>query len=113
MGVFLSGPAVDEEADGDEEGTRDHGGEAVFGFHFAFCGHVFEDFVGGNAEGDDATEGADADAQVGEADAASGEVVLGFEDFGYGCEEEEVLAVYYWVFGFFLWLWVGWGFVGL
>ena len=99
MGVFFRGPAVDEEADGDEEGAGDHGGEAVFGFHFAFCGHVFEDFVRGEAEEDDAGEAADADAQVGETNGAGGEVVLGFEYFGYGCEEEVEVAIDDWKVG--------------
>ena len=30
--LVLGGPAVEEEADGDEDAAEDHGGEAVFGF---------------------------------------------------------------------------------
>lgn len=31
MGVVLGGPAVDEEAGGDEDGARDHEGDAELG----------------------------------------------------------------------------------
>lgn len=99
MDLIICGPAVDEEANGDQGRGVDHGRQTVLGLHLA-GGAVgvgfrfgFEDAVGGDADYGEAEHGAYAKAEIGEAHGAGREAVLALEDAGEGCEEQVQVAV--------------------
>lgn len=82
-------PPEPEQADGDAEGADESRGEAVLGFEVA--GGVEEGFhvlVDVPEEGRHDGEGAEEDAEEGEAGGARGEMVDGDEDEGEGFEPE-------------------------
>lgn len=86
---------VPEESDRHEYSCGDQGWKAVFGLHLPVCRLFLDVLVACDAGGDEAEEGTDANAEVGEACGASAEVVLVFVDVCDCCEEEVEVAVAY------------------
>lgn len=95
MGVVLGGPAVDEEAGGDEGGAGDHEGDAELGAAgvVVFLLQLSVDAVVDGGADLGAEEEAEAEGDVIEATDADGFVVSEFPEAGEGGEDEVNEAV--------------------
>lgn len=96
MYLRVGGPPVPEQTNRDRKAREDEGRQAGFWSHGDALGlETFYACIRGQAEDEEAGEGADADADESEADDACAEAVGGLEDLGHGGEEEVLVAVGY------------------
>lgn len=92
--VGVGGPGKPEEADGEDEGTEDHGGETFFGDHFAVLFELAREArFGDPGNGSRAEEDPDEDANEGESAEAGCPAPRLLEGDGVGFEEEVEDAV--------------------
>ena len=93
MVVPLGGPTVPEESEGNEYASGDEWWETIFCFHFAFGAHLLDEAIGCYTKTQQTDEGADANAEIGQADRAGRESVLALVKRCEGGEQEVEVAV--------------------